>query len=240
MQSTLHIAIIMDGNGRWALERGMTRVDGHHQGAEAVRRTVEAAARRGVGFLTLYAFSSDNWKRPEDEVRTLMTLFGRFLDAETPRCAREGVRMNVIGRRDRLDRDLVASVERAEAATRAGTRMLLRIAVDYSSREAIARAARILGARRDFERALLEAVNSASRVPPVDLLIRTGREKRLSDFMLWESAYAELWFSDVMWPEFGDADLGAAMEGFRGRERRFGALPRVSRPDRSEAARGVA
>ena len=220
--SYLHVAIIMDGNGRWATARGRSRTAGHVAGVEAVRRTVEAAADLGIGTLTLFAFSSDNWRRPDQEVRALMRLFRSYLRAEAAKCARNGIRISVIGRRDRLTRGLVATIEEAERVTAgaAGADSFhLRIAVDYSARDAILRAAgRLNGdlSREAFSRLL------AGPTPDVDLLIRTGGEKRLSDFLLWECAYAELVFLDRMWPDFGAADLAAAVDEFQHRERRFG------------------
>jgi len=218
LQSTLHTGIIMDGNGRWALARGLPRVMGHRAGVEAANRVVEAAPAAGVGVLTLFAFSSDNWSRPKPEVDALMRLMGAYLERETPRCVANGVRVNVIGRRDRLDANLCAGIAQAEAVTAGGERLWLRIAVDYSGRDAILAAARGL---RELSREALEGAMG----PPVDLLIRTGGERRLSDFLLWESAYAELVFSRTMWPDFGPLDLAAAVRDFRSRERRFGAVP---------------
>jgi undecaprenyl diphosphate synthase len=206
----LHVAIIMDGNGRWATRRGLPRAVGHRAGAKAVRRAVESAPGLGIGALTLYAFSSDNWQRPADEVTALMGLLSRYLQRETPRLLANGVRLQVIGRRDRLTPGLLGDIARAEARTAGGDRLDLRVAVDYSGRDSIRRA--------------LAAPGGAGLLPDVDLLIRTGREKRLSDFLLWECAYAELWFSDVLWPDFGPADLRAAVDDFHGRERRFGAV----------------
>jgi len=218
IQSTLHIAIIMDGNGRWALGRGLPRVAGHRAGAEAVRRVVEAAPELGIGVLTLFAFSADNWRRPPAEVAALMALFGRFLESETESCVENGVRLEVIGRRDRLDESLRRAIERTEAITAAGTGLRLRLAVDYSGRDAI------LAAAKELPALSRDALGGALG-PPVDLLIRTGGERRLSDFLLWECAYAELVFSRRMWPDFGAQDLAGAVREFRGRERRFGAVP---------------
>jgi len=204
-QSTsLHVALIMDGNGRWAARRGLPRTAGHRAGARAVRRAVEAAPGLGITALTLFAFSADNWKRPQPEVATLMRLFDRHLRSETPRLVAHGVRLEVVGRRDRLPASLVAAIRAAELATAGGTTLHLRLAVDYSAREAIG-AGRLL--------------------PDVDLLIRTGGEQRLSDFLLWECAYAELHFTARRWPDFGAADLETALQEFHQRERRFGALP---------------
>jgi undecaprenyl diphosphate synthase len=219
-QSTLHTGIIMDGNGRWAVARGLPRLAGHRAGVEAVGRVVEAAPAAGVGILTLFAFSSDNWRRPEAEVEALMRLLSVYLEKETPQCVEKGVRLEVIGRRDRLDTGLCAAIARAEAATAAGTRLWLRMAVDYSGRDAI------LAAARRVTELSRESIEGALG-PPVDLLIRTGGERRLSDFLLWECAYAELVFSRTMWPDFGADDLSAAVRDFRGRERRFGAVPEV-------------
>jgi undecaprenyl diphosphate synthase len=234
--SELHVAIIMDGNGRWAVSRGRPRTAGHAAGVEAVRRVVEAAADLGVGTLTLFAFSSDNWRRPDVEVRALMRLFRSYLTAEAGKCAENGVRIAVIGRRDRLSPGLVRVIEEAEAATAHADRSLLRIAVDYSARDAILRAAaRLRGepaSREGFARLLAEPPHDGRPVPDVDLLIRTGGEQRLSDFLLWECAYAELVFTDRMWPDFGGADLTEAVREFHRRERRFGTVPR---PAPSEA-----
>jgi undecaprenyl diphosphate synthase len=203
-QSTsLHVAVIMDGNGRWASRRGLPRIAGHRAGAQSVRRAVEAAPDLGIGALTLFAFSSDNWKRPPSEVAGLMRLFARHLRKETPELVEKGVRCLVIGRRDRLPAPLTALIAETEAKTGAGARLDLRIAIDYSSRESI-RAERIL--------------------PDVDLLIRTGGEQRLSDFLLWESAYAELYFTDTLWPDFGAEHLSTAVAEFHRRDRRFGGL----------------
>jgi undecaprenyl diphosphate synthase len=204
----LHAAIIMDGNGRWAIARGLPRLAGHRAGADAVRRTVEAAPAAGIDILTLYAFSSDNWRRPPTEVTGLMELLDLYLRKETKRCLDNGVRLEVIGRRDRLDPKLVAAIERTEAATAAGVTLTLRVAVDYSSRQAIERGA--IG-------------------PDVDILIRTGGEQRLSDFLLWECAYAELIFTRRMWPDFDGCDLEAAVKEFHARERRFGGVPEAPR-----------
>jgi undecaprenyl diphosphate synthase len=208
----------MDGNGRWALARGLPRVAGHRAGVETVGRVVEAASAAGVGILTLFAFSSDNWRRPREEVQALMRLLADYLQRETGRSVANGVRIETIGRRDRLDAELRAAIERAESATASGTRLRLRIAVDYSGRDAILAAARRVAnlSRESLEDAL---------GPPVDLLIRTGGERRLSDFLLWECAYAELIFSRRMWPDFGAEDLLGAVREFRGRDRRFGAVP---------------
>ena len=240
MQSTrqksgtgLHIGIVMDGNGRWATARGLPRRRGHEAGARTVRTIVEAAPASGVAVLTLYAFSADNWKRPPREVGALLAIFRRYLDAERARLRAEGIRLSIIGRRDRLPFSLLAAIERAESETRAGTAMHLRVAIDYSGRDAIIEAARLArvgqhALDRDTFADLLGAAQQGGPARDVDLLIRTGGERRLSDFLLWETAYAELWFTPKAWPDFTPALLAAAIEEFDGRERRFGALPSVA------------
>jgi undecaprenyl diphosphate synthase len=210
----------MDGNGRWALARGLPRIAGHRAGVEAARRVVEAAPELGIGTLTLFAFSSDNWKRPPEEVSALMCLLSSYLEAETRRAVANGVRVEAIGRRDRLGAPLAEAIGRAEAATAGGRRLHVRLAVDYSARDAIVTAAR---GQAELSRERL----GLALGPPVDLLIRTGGEQRLSDFLLWEAAYAELVFSRVMWPDFGSVDLARAVREFRGRERRFGGVPQL-------------
>jgi undecaprenyl diphosphate synthase len=226
----LHVAIIMDANARWAGARGMPRVAGHRQGIEAVRRAVEAAPSLGISTLTLYAFSSDNWRRPPREVGALMRLFKHHLRAEIGMLVENGVRLVVIGRRDRLSMRLRTEVDAAESATAHGRTLTLRLAIDYSARDAIIRAAQRMDAREEpsrerFGRLLADAYGPTACASDVDLLIRTGGEQRLSDFLLWECAYAELHFTDRMWPDFGAADLKAAVAEFHTRQRRFGALP---------------
>jgi undecaprenyl diphosphate synthase len=230
----LHVAIIMDGNGRWATSRGLPRSAGHHAGLRAARRIVEAAVRDGsVATLTLYAFSADNWKRPPGEVGALMALFRRALMTEAKRCLDNGVRLTILGRRDRLPESLCATVAEVERATARGRNLQLRVAVDYSARDAIVRAtARALSENRngaltrDAFAALLAAVDhDTAAARDVDLLIRTGGEQRLSDFMLWECAYAELLFSRRLWPEFNEEDFADALREFASRERRFGRVP---------------
>jgi undecaprenyl diphosphate synthase len=238
-----HVAIIMDGSGRWATCRGLPRSAGHRAGMQAMRRVLEAAPDFGITTLTLFAFSSDNWMRPRDEVKSLMWMLRGYLRSETRRFIDSGARLVVIGRRDRLAANLRTEIRRVEHATAHGRRLAVRVAIDYSARDSILRAAARLPAdrlptRQDF--ACLIA--SSDRVTEtasleeteVDLLIRTGGEQRLSDFMLWESAYAELLFSELMWPEFGAAELRAAVEEFHRRERRFGAL-RVPKPSAARA-----
>jgi undecaprenyl diphosphate synthase len=217
----IHVAVIMDGNGRWANARGLPRVAGHREGARVVRKVVEAAPELGVGMLTLYAFSSDNWGRPEREVSGLMRLFRIYLAAETQRCVENDIRMSIVGRRDRLPEALRRAIDGAEAATADGSRMHLRIALDYSARDALVAAAAGLSAgatRDDFARALGDS-------PDVDLLVRTGGEQRLSDFLLWECAYAELLFTPRMWPDFDAGALADAVSEYHRRERRFGRVP---------------
>jgi undecaprenyl diphosphate synthase len=220
-QQNLHVAIIMDGNGRWATRRGLGRAAGHRAGVAAVRPIVEHAAEIGVSVLTLFAFSCDNWRRPPQEVDALMRLLRAYLRLDLDRFVKSGAKLSVIGRRDRLPPRLRTEIARAEAASAGGARLNLRIAFDYSSREAIAQAATAFAAEPEPS---LDRFGQlvAPGAETVDLLIRTGGEKRLSDFLLWESAYAELYFTDKMWPEFGPADLEAAVAEFRGRERRFG------------------
>ena len=230
----IHVAIIMDGNGRWATARGQMRTAGHIAGARTVRKIVEAAPGCAIGTLTLYAFSADNWRRPSREVALLMRLFRRYLVSEVARCVTNGVRMKIIGRRDRIPSELLRAICNAENATRDGRTLELRIAVDYSARDAILRAAhKVRGEmrmdteeeRESFARALAAVDNGIGSSRDVDLLIRTGGEQRLSDFLLWECAYAELYFTRRMWPDFSTADLAAAVEEFRSRERRFGTVP---------------
>jgi undecaprenyl diphosphate synthase len=226
----MHIGIIMDGNGRWATRRGLPRSAGHREGAKAVDRTVEAAARNDVDVLTLYAFAAANWARPHAEVSGLFGLFRRYLQTQTTRCLAQSIRLNVIGRRDRLGRELLEAIEHSEWVTSRCSRMLLRIAIDYSSQGSLVRAFRHLRSRDSLDRAAFVAAmdaenHAATPVPEVDLLIRTGGEKRLSDFLLWECAYAELYFTDCMWPDFDAAALRAALAEFAGRERRFGRIP---------------
>jgi undecaprenyl diphosphate synthase len=225
----LHVAIIMDGNGRWAQRRGMPRSAGHVQGAKAVSGIVESAARAGIRTLTLYAFSSDNWGRPTLEVEALMRLLQRYLTTETYRCIEQSIRLNVIGRRDRLRPSLVRAIERSEKLTARCERMHLRIAVDYSSQHSILEAARRApaggGLSLDgFKELLAHVDHSVPDCGPVDLLIRTGGERRLSDFLLWDCAYAELYFTDKLWPDFGERELGAALADYAGRQRRFGKI----------------
>ena len=213
----LHVAIIMDGNGRWAEARGMPRAFGHEAGAESVRAVVRAAIDRGVGALTLYAFSSYNWQRPGPEVAGLMSLLRHFLLVEAPELRRNGVRISVLGRRDRVPLGLARAIAAAEKATASGTLLHLRIAIDYSARDAILAAA----AAAPTAAALAERLGAAD----VDFLIRTGGDRRLSDFLLWECAQAELYFTPVQWPDFGPAEFDLALADYAARTRSFGAVP---------------
>jgi undecaprenyl diphosphate synthase len=214
-QSSLHTAIIMDGSGRWASRRGLPRIEGHRAGADTLRLIVEAAPRLNIGVLTVYAFSSDNWKRPPEEVDALMCLLACHLERESTRLRDGGVRTSVIGRRDRLPPALLAAIDLAETRTRHCSKLHFRLAIDYSARAAILAAAGDERLRSSF-------FNDSI---PVDLMIRTGGEQRLSDFLLWESAYAELIFTKRMWPEFTPADLRAAVNEYHRRDRRFGTVP---------------
>lgn len=218
-QSTLHVAIIMDGNGRWADRRGLPRFAGHRSGERALRGVTKAASRQGIGTLTVYAFSADNWKRPPAEVRALMFLLETHLAKEMDVCRENGVRLSVIGRRDRIPEGARLAIEEAERITRGGSQLHLRLAVDYSSRDALVEASKCLANDGDRSRFAAELDS-----PDVDLLIRTGGEKRLSDFLLWECAYAELYFTPVLWPDFNEDDLTEALADYSKRQRRFGGL----------------
>ena len=225
-----HVAVIMDGNGRWARRRGKPRAAGHVAGTGAIRDTIEAAPALGITTLTMYAFSSDNWRRPRTEVGHLMRLFQKHLDAECDRLIENGIRLSVIGRRDRLPRSLCQEIERVEGRTRGGPSMHVRLAIDYSARDALLNAAILLRtepvpSRDAFERCIAQAIHASEGPRPVDLLVRTGGEQRLSDFLLWESAYAELLFLDTLWPDFDGDTLASAVRAYRKRERRFGGLP---------------
>jgi undecaprenyl diphosphate synthase len=226
LAAKLHVGIIMDGNGRWATRRGLSRLRGHEAGVEAIRRVVEAAPDRGVGALTLYAFSTDNWRRPRAEVAALMALLRFYLASEVEALVKNGVRLTVIGRRDRLPDGIASAIARAEAATAHGETLNLRIAIDYSARDAILNAAaKLAGISAPTRELFSELVTGEAGLRDVDLIIRTSGEKRLSDFLLWEGAYAELHFTERMWPEFEADDLAEALGSFHRRERRFGALP---------------
>jgi undecaprenyl diphosphate synthase len=226
----LHVALIMDGNGRWAQRQGKPRSFGHRAGVEAVRRVIEAAPALGIQTLTLYAFSADNWRRPPAEVAALMRLLRIYLWKETATFVRNGIRVSFIGRRDRLPREVLLALESAEQATRQGTKLHVRVALDYSARESILRAVELAQqadediSRDNFAALLARAEHQAEAAPDVDLLIRTSGEQRLSDFLLWECAYAELYFTPCLWPDFGRAELETALATFAQRERRYGGL----------------
>ena len=209
-----HVAIIMDGNGRWATNQNKPRFLGHQAGAERVREIVESAVKMQIDILTVYAFSSDNWNRPQKEVEFLMHLFERYLKSEIQRCIKNNIRMSIIGRRDRLNSSMVKLIEKAEIKTSRGKRLHLRVAIDYSSRHSIISE---LKKYRDHP----ERFN----LPDVDFVIRTGGEQRLSDFLLWECAYAELYFSKILWPDFTEQHFIEALEEYYQRERRFGRIP---------------
>jgi undecaprenyl diphosphate synthase len=224
----IHVAIISDGNGRWATSRGLPRSAGHRAGAETAREIISAAPCLGIHTLTLFALSSANWQRPAPEVTAILRVLHEYLLAETSRCMEEGVRLNVIGRRDRLSANLRQVILDAEAATMGGTRLHLRLAIDYSAREAIFLAAcRFYKATElstdSFAKVLEEFHRGGSR--DVDLVIRTGGEQRLSDFLLWECAFAEFIFLQKRWPDFSAADLQMAVQEFAKRERTRGRLP---------------
>lgn len=227
-----HVAIIMDGNGRWAKARHLPRVAGHRQGAEAVRRTVRAAAELGIEALTLYAFSSENWRRPADEVADLMGLLRHYLRRELDEIAKGGIRLNIIGDTSRFDSELIKMLEHACEQTRDNRRMTFTIALNYGAQDELVRAVRSLAADAragGVDPATIEASDIEARLdthdlPPLDLLIRTSGEKRLSNFLLWQAAYAELLFVDTLWPDFDGAALADAVAEFSRRERRYGGL----------------
>jgi undecaprenyl diphosphate synthase len=224
----MHVAIIMDGNGRWARRRGLPRPAGHRVGADAVDRAVTAAARRGIDVLTLYAFSCANWQRPLAEVRGLFRLFRCYLEEQTQRCLEQSIRLNVVGRRDRLDPRLLEAIEHSERSTEQCKGMILRIAVDYSERWSLMRASQVSTDIADLDHHAfahrLATVNHSVPVSDVDLLIRTGGEYRLSDFLLWECAYAELYFVSRLWPDFDADDFESALLEYSRRDRRYGRI----------------
>jgi undecaprenyl diphosphate synthase len=226
-----HVAIIMDGNGRWAKARGLPRVAGHRQGADAVRRTLVAAGELGIPYLTLFGFSSENWKRPADEVDSLMGLLRHYLRSEIAELHSHGVRLRVIGERDRLAADIAAMIRNAATLTRDNERMNLTIALSYGGRAEIVAAARAIAAEAVAGKLALDGIDEAavgkhlftSELPEPDLLIRTSGEQRISNFLLWQCAYAELVFTKTLWPDFGRGDLEQAVADYGGRERRYGA-----------------
>ena len=226
-----HVAIIMDGNGRWASARGLPRVAGHRAGAQAVRRTIEAAVSAGVGWLTLYAFSSENWRRPAEEVLDLTGLLRHYIRQELAEMSREGVRVRIIGDRARFDPDTRAELDRAERTTIGNSRLNLNVALSYGGRDEIVAAARAAAeavragdlSLSALDQAVFEGFLSTAGMPDPDLVIRTSGERRLSNFLLWQSAYSELVFMDVLWPDFGAEHFDDALAEFARRERRFGA-----------------
>ncbi len=228
-----HVAIIMDGNRRWAAGRGLPRVAGHRAGAAAVRRTIEASIQAGVRWLTLYAFSSENWSRPPSEVLDLTGLLQHYVRQELAELKAQGVRLRVIGDRTRFDADICADLERAERETAGNGRLNLNVALSYGARAEIAAAARraaeaVRAGTLDpaaLDETAFARFLSTSGMPDPDLVVRTSGEHRLSNFLLWQSAYAELVFTDVLWPDFGPTEFGAALAEFARRERRFGARP---------------
>jgi undecaprenyl diphosphate synthase len=226
-----HVAIIMDGNGRWAKARGLPRTEGHRRGAESVRVAIESAMRHGVRYLTLFGFSSENWKRPKAEITDLMGLLRIYLRREIDQLDRNGVRVRFIGDRTKLDGDIVATIVRAEARTQGNVRLDLVIALSYGGRDEIVEAARRLAAdvaegrmkAEEIDEAVVESALYTSGIPDPDVIVRTSGEKRISNFLLWQSAYAEFLFVDTLWPDFRDADFDAVVSEFRTRERRYGA-----------------
>ena len=222
-QVPFHVAIVMDGNGRWASKRFLPRVAGHKQGVASLRRCVKACAQRGVKVLTVFAFSSENWNRPEDEVSGLMTLFAMALAREVPKLKADGVQLHFVGERDGLSAKVVAGIHSAELATAANSRLILNICFNYGGRWDITQAAAKLAAQgRQITETELGNALALAHVADPDLVIRTGGEKRISNFLLWQSAYSEFYFSDRLWPEFDEAELDLAIESFAQRERRFG------------------
>jgi undecaprenyl diphosphate synthase len=220
-----HVAIIMDGNGRWARARGLPAIAGHRAGVEVIRRHLDACLREGIEVLTLFAFSSENWARPREEVRGLMALFFRYLRAEVRRLHQNGVRLRIIGERSRFPPRLAALMEESEAITAGNTALTLVIAADYGGRWDIVEAAAGRLDPATICMADIEAGLSLSDLPRPDLLIRTGGDHRISNFLLWQLAYTELYFSDCFWPEFDETQLEAALQDYARRERRFGARP---------------
>lgn len=223
LQIPHHIAIVMDGNGRWATRRFLPRVAGHKQGVESLRRCVKACVDRGVGILTVFAFSSENWNRPPEEVSGLMEIMVGALAREVPKLSRDGVQLHFVGERAGLSKKMVQGLVDAETATAPNTKLILNVCFNYGGRWDIARAAAKLAEQGEaLTEANLDRAMALAHVPDPDLLIRTGGEQRLSNFLLWQSAYAELFFSDKLWPEFDQAELDAGIAAFQARERRFG------------------
>ncbi len=222
MGKARHVAIIMDGNGRWAKKRHLPRVVGHQRGVEAVRRLVRAAGDMGLEALTLYAFSTENWRRPEDEIAALMGLLKRFILSDLEEFATNGIRLKIIGDYKALPADVVDLIEGALARTGQNTGPTLAVALNYGAQDEIARAAAKAAQKGPITPAAIEAELDTADLPPLDLLIRTSGEVRLSNFLLWQAAYAEMWFTDVLWPDFTPAHLQEALDAFAARERRYG------------------
>ena len=217
-----HVAIIMDGNGRWAKKRHLPRALGHKKGVETVRKIVRAAGEFGLEALSLYAFSSENWKRPEDEVSDLMGLLRAFIKSDIDEFASNDVRLKIIGNYKAFAPDIVEMIEDALARTAHNTRTTLAVALNYGSQDELVRAAQAAASQGAITVETIEANLDTADLPPLDLLIRTSGEQRLSNFMLWQAAYAEFWFTDTLWPDFTKEEFGRALDEFAGRERRFG------------------
>jgi undecaprenyl diphosphate synthase len=221
MTKARHVAIIMDGNGRWAKRHHLPRAMGHQKGVEAVRRLVRALESTGLECLTLYAFSSENWKRPDEEIRDLMALMRRFIKSDLPEFIENGVRLKIIGDYKAFDADIAEMLKDALARTAGGQRTLA-VALNYGSQQEIARAAAKAAAEGEVTAEAIAAHLDTADLPPLDLLIRTSGEQRLSNFLLWQSAYAEFWFTEELWPDFTPEHLGQALDEFARRERRYG------------------
>ena len=227
-----HVAIIMDGNGRWAKARGLPRTAGHKRGADAVKRVVKCAGNLGISYLTLFGFSSENWQRPESEVRDLLGLLRFYLENDIAELVSNGIRLNIIGDRTRLPKETVKLIENAEARTEANTKMVLTIALSYGGRQEIVAAAKAIAsdcaagkmATDDITEDSFAQCLFTAGTPDPDLLIRTSGEQRISNFLLWQLAYSELVFTDTLWPDFGQAELEAAITTYHSRERRYGAV----------------
>jgi undecaprenyl diphosphate synthase len=217
-----HVAIIMDGNGRWAKKRMLPRAMGHKRGVETVRNIVRAAGELGLETLSLYAFSSENWKRPEDEISDLMGLMRQFIKSDLDEFAANDVRLKIIGNYKALAPDIVDILEESIARTSQNSRTTLAVALNYGAQDELVRAARAAAAQGEINAACIEANLDTAGLPPLDLLIRTSGEQRLSNFMLWQAAYAELWFTETLWPDFSKDELAAALNEFARRERRYG------------------
>ncbi|RZI99961.1 MAG: di-trans,poly-cis-decaprenylcistransferase [Brevundimonas sp.] len=231
-EGPLHVAIIMDGNGRWAAARGLPRAVGHREGVQALKRTIEAAPKLGVGCLTVFGFSTENWSRSADEVSDLMGLVRSYVASDLKRLEKAGVRLRVLGRREGLPRDIAEIADRAETQTGHNSKFLLQVAFNYGGRADIVDAARahvdavLAGtATGPLDEATLGAGLATAGGPPVDMIVRTSGEQRLSNFLLWEAAYAELIYQDILWPDYGPEGLADAVAQFRDRDRRFGGRP---------------